>query len=202
VDAKEILSHCNESFDIVPFLYEHDKITNLKKRHKEIREYYRIKNAIASYLQPKSILEIGVRAGYSAVAFLSAVPTVSYLGIDAENGQHGGTKGYMEIAKKMLTANFPQAKMEFLKAYSHSPKVRSILKDKIFDMAYVDADHSYKGCLYDLELVAHRARYILVDDITFIASVGRACKYFLEKKKYKHIYMESLKGECLIRTNC
>ena len=50
---------------------------------------YETKFALATLLQPKTIFEIGVRAGYSAFAFLHAIPAASYLGIDA-NGDQGG----------------------------------------------------------------------------------------------------------------
>ena len=39
---------------------------------------------VAAMLQPRSIVEIGVRAGYSAAAFLSAAPDCTYLGLDAD----------------------------------------------------------------------------------------------------------------------
>ena len=48
----------------------------------EALQYYEVKHAIAKRLQPKSICEIGVRAGYSAYAFLSAAPAAEFLGID------------------------------------------------------------------------------------------------------------------------
>jgi hypothetical protein len=41
--------------------------------------YYRTKWAIVPVLQPKTILEIGVRFGYSALAFLNACPRARYL---------------------------------------------------------------------------------------------------------------------------
>ncbi len=46
-------------------------------------DYYRMKWAIAKVLQPESILEVGVRFGYSARAFLEACPDAVYTGIDA-----------------------------------------------------------------------------------------------------------------------
>ena len=49
-----------------------------------LQECYLFKHRLAQLLQPKSILELGVRYGYSAAAFLSACPMASYLGLDAE----------------------------------------------------------------------------------------------------------------------
>ena len=61
--------------------------------------YYRTKWAIARYLQPARILEIGVRFGYSAQAFLHACPNASYLGIDVDSSTHGGMKGAIHWAR-------------------------------------------------------------------------------------------------------
>ena len=51
--------------------------------------YYRLKWAVARVLQPQRILEIGVRFGYSAAAFLNACPNATYLrqgtGLSAEH---------------------------------------------------------------------------------------------------------------------
>jgi hypothetical protein len=56
----------------------------------EWQPYYRLKWAIASVVAPGSILEIGVRNGYSAGAFLGARPRARYLSIDADTDTHGG----------------------------------------------------------------------------------------------------------------
>jgi len=58
----------------------------------QLQDYYLFKYRIAALLQPQTILEIGVRYGYSAAAFLAARPTASYIGLDAETGTDGGVK--------------------------------------------------------------------------------------------------------------
>ncbi|HEY0983386.1 MAG TPA: hypothetical protein VGE80_14745, partial [Schlesneria sp.] len=63
---------------------------------------YETKYAIARLLQPQRIFEIGVRTGYSALAFLRAVPTARYLGIDANRNSHGGMRGAINHARKLL----------------------------------------------------------------------------------------------------
>src|ERR1039458_5111316 len=62
--------------------------------------YYRLKWAIARALQPATILDIGVRFGYSAFAFLDACPSASYLGIDADCEAYGGSRGAIHWAKQ------------------------------------------------------------------------------------------------------
>jgi hypothetical protein len=55
--------------------------------------HYRLKWAIARALKPQRILEIGVRFGYSAAAFLDACPNAAYLGIDNDSEMSGGQAG-------------------------------------------------------------------------------------------------------------
>lgn len=63
---------------------------------------YSTKFAVAHLLQPRRIFEIGVRAGYSALAFLRAVPTARYVGIDSNRDEHGGFCGAIEHARGLL----------------------------------------------------------------------------------------------------
>src|ERR1035438_10147495 len=72
--------------------------------------YYRLKWAIARELQPATILEIGVRFGYSAFAFLDACPSASYFGIDADCDAYGGCRGAVNWAKERTRGS----KAEFL----------------------------------------------------------------------------------------
>ena len=73
----------------------------LKHLFGEWVEYYRLKWAIARALQPRSILEIGVRYGYSAAAFLNACPRGHYLGIDLDSNTYGGVQGAIRWAQEI-----------------------------------------------------------------------------------------------------
>src|SRR5205814_10569899 len=74
----------------------------LRDRFEEWVPYYRLKWAIARYLRPASILEIGVRFGYSAAAFLHGSPKARYLGVDLDTDDFGGVKGAIEWARKIV----------------------------------------------------------------------------------------------------
>src|SRR5262245_60296304 len=63
--------------------------------------YYRLKWAIARALRPRRILEIGVRFGYSARAFLDGAPEAGYLGIDVDADRWGGQRGAIRWAKRI-----------------------------------------------------------------------------------------------------
>ena len=67
-------------------------------------ECYRLKRAIANVLRPGSILEIGVRYGYSAMAFLDGSPGSRYLGIDLDADTFGGSKGALDWARGAMCA--------------------------------------------------------------------------------------------------
>src|ERR1700733_10374952 len=78
--------------------------------------YYRLKWAIARVLQPRRILEIGVRFGYSALAFLDGAPDATYLGIDNDSDTFGGVCGAINWARQVA----PEGRAEFLIADSQS----------------------------------------------------------------------------------
>ncbi|GAF72494.1 unnamed protein product, partial [marine sediment metagenome] len=83
-----------------------DDPTATPARIKQYHGYYRVKYNICKAAEPKAMAEIGVRAGYSAWAFLQAAPKARFYGIDANNGKHGGKGGengcFWEWAKKIL----------------------------------------------------------------------------------------------------
>lgn len=140
----------------------------------EAEHYYRVKHQMAAklhHLRPiTSIVEIGVRAGYSALAFLAAVPGATYLGIDVDQGEWGGEAGYFEHAARTL-AGYQYA---FLHADSQ------LLQDlpAHYSLAHVDGDHSYAGALHDIRLCAHFADTLIVDDYDFIPTVRHAANEF------------------------
>ena len=142
--------------------------------------------------------EIGVRAGYGAAAFLAACPQASYHGVDAENRQHGGLPGAVGWARTMLARHFPGRAIRIdapLDTRQQTPDGSG------YDLAHVDGDHSFAGCLHDLELVERLGcPWILVDDIDYLPPVRHAVELFLGRTGYRHVYLPSFRGDCLIRT--
>ena len=162
-------------------------------------EYYKVKHDIAARINPHRILEIGVRAGYSAYSFLSACPESYYLGIDAENGSWGGGGGpWNQHARKTLSG----FNAEFIIA--DSQQIADLFL-RPFDLIHIDGDHSFKGALGDIKLcsrVLAASGTILVDDYDFIPSVRRACDVFLASDHgYCGEYIKSFRGEMLITKN-
>jgi hypothetical protein len=157
-----------------------------------LQDYYSFKHRIAQLLQPQTILEVGVRFGYSAAAFLSACPTAAYVGIDGETNSDGGVTDSNQWALDMLRRHFPAAQVAILKIDTQKQRIPV----GAVDFAHVDGRHTEEGCLWDLHNV--HATWILVDDVDYIPEVGRAVKRFVVGKQ--HVFFPGFRGECLIKT--
>jgi predicted O-methyltransferase YrrM len=151
---EEILSTAKEA------TYDFRKTANpddpLKHLFPEWVAYYRTKWAIAHALKPKSILEIGVRFGYSALAFLDAAPSARYTGIDIDSALFGGSVGAIEWARKECK----RYQAEFIVA--DSTKLTRFPDDE-YDLVHIDGQQDGQGTIHDLVLAAAQGRYILVD---------------------------------------
>lgn len=145
-----------------------------RSRPDEKREaYYRAKHEVAQRLQPKLIVEIGVRAGYGAFAMLSACPDARYIGIDADNGTHGWTKGALRHAAKIL------AKFEDQSIWIRDSQEVTRLPGDIIDLLHIDGDHSFEGCYNDLALADRSGvRWVLIDDYLSLREVREAVDKF------------------------
>lgn len=156
--------------------------------------YYRIKYRIAAQLPPiTSIVEIGVRAGYSAYAFLAAQPQARYMGIDADQGEWGGEAGYFDRARTVLQG----FAVDFLRA--DSQRLRALPAD--YDFAHIDGDHSYLGTLHDLNLCAASCPFLLVDDYDFISTVRAAVNEFIVRNRWGYHYVpdHGFRGNMVLR---
>ena len=122
-------------------------------------------------LRPRTICEIGVRAGYSAYVMLRANPTASVLGIEANfdeavQATSGGKKDFYKHALSTL-ADYD---FDVILADSHS-----LARIPAVDLVYVDGDHSREGCFRDLDLAFKSNDRVLVHDVTHIRAVQQAC---------------------------
>ena len=143
----------------------------------ETPRYYQVKFDLAKRLQPESICEIGVRAGYSALAFLQACPRAQYLGLDADEGMFGGVTGYIHHARERLepyNAVITRCNTQDLPL---DPEIAAVVQG--YQLWHIDGDHSFKGALSDL-MLAHQmgAKWILLDDYDFAPEVRRAGQVF------------------------
>lgn len=179
-----------------------DDPTATPGRINQYRDYYKVKYDICEEQNPLTIAEIGVRAGYSAWAFLQACPNAKYIGIDANNGRHGGAGGedgkFMRWAEKILS----DYQVEFIEMNTQSANDLSGVVCNV-DLFHIDGDHSTKGVYHDLTLAANvlsETGVIVVDDIDYINGVKVGADSWLkDNPTYTVEYKKSLRGEYLIR---
>jgi hypothetical protein len=132
--------------------------------------YYKTKFAIANMLKPKSISEIGVRAGYSAASFLMANTTIKYRGYDLNQGTWGGEIDFTKNAEVVLDKYLVDWSISILNS-----QMSIGLDCGSCDLFHVDGDHSYSGCLHDIALALKTgSKWVLVDDTDFIEPVRTA----------------------------
>ena len=184
----------NSDFDFRTFAYPGDPLRDL---FEDWVPYYRMKWAIARALQPKRILEIGVRYGYSARTFLDAVPGASYLGIDLDADSYGGIPGALEWAKRICAGH----QAEFLLANSQE---MTEFPGGLYDLIHVDGQQDRDGFFRDGQKALRQSRNVLVDgyfwsDETFDASnaLVRQFKSLIDH----YLVIPGYAGDLLIRTS-
>lgn len=140
-------------------------------------DYYKLKWSIARVIKPLSILEIGVRFGYSAAAFLNACPSAKYVGIDLDTDSFGGVKGAINWAKK-ITQPF---NADFLVA---NTQTMEYFPGDVYDLIHVDGQQDGDGSFHDLELAVRQGHYVLVDGYFWTRQNFLAVSDFLFKNSY------------------
>ncbi len=144
----------------------------LKHLFPEWVDYYRLKWSIAHVLQPASILEIGVRFGYSAAAFLDASPQARYLGIDLDSDTFGGTKGAIHWAEEIMRPFHA----EFL--VGDTQRMQR-LPGGTYDLIHVDGQQDGDGSWHDLQLAIKQGRWVLVDGFFWTEQNFLSASHFL-----------------------
>jgi SAM-dependent methyltransferase len=180
------------TFDFRTYAYDDDP---LQDRFESWVPYYQLKWAIASVIQPTSIIEMGVRYGYSAAAFLDACPTARYLGIDLDIDRDGGVSGALDWARTRL-AGF---RTEFLRADSQA---MDQLPGERWDLAHVDGQRDGDSTFRDLEKALRQADWILLDGYFWNSTNFRAAGEFLLRHHGDIefvLVIPSYAGELLVR---
>jgi hypothetical protein len=131
---------------------------------------------VGAALKPKSILEIGVRFGYSLASLSSGAGiTANIFGIDFESYAINSVAIATNSLKSLgVTANI-------MYGDSHLFDVEKKFGRKYFDLIHIDGDHSTNGALIDIAKYSKYTNKILVDDITD-ARVWHAVAAFVASK--------------------
>lgn len=162
-----------------------------------LQHQYENKHQAAKQCNPASIIEIGVRAGYSALAFLLACPKALFYGFDKNGGTHGGGFGLgYHYWAEILLAPYPTRLW---------PDFDTQAVDRLpvqAQFVHVDGEHTLRGTVHDMDLaVVAGARWILVDDIKHIGAVGEAVELWLAEHAdivVRTQVFEDIRGQMLI----
>ena len=167
----------------------------------KICDKYSVKYAVAKMVKPKIIAEIGVRAGYSAWAFLKACPSSIYYGFDdcSDENNPEWKLGFNALVhtESMLSDKFQESIVTMKNINTQSV---SDLGINDVDLFHVDGDHSYHGCMHDLYLAMWSLSengVILIDDYDFLQTVKMACDEFASKTGMTMVHIPSARGECV-----
>lgn len=185
----------NSIFEIISeeFFFER----NIKNDYLDCKRYYEYYYAISKFYQPSSILEIGVRFGYSLGSMVKASDKIQFVkGVDCEDPNYGSnTLKTAEInIKKYINSNI---KYEFLLQDSHL--IEKL--DQKYDLIHIDGDHSYDGKIKDLNLTLDHCKILIIDDYSFFPEVTKAaddwCKVNSSKIKSNYT-LDSIRGTLVI----
>lgn len=168
--------------------------------------FYRGKHDLAQTLHPERILEIGVRYGYSAHAFLSAFSwgrQPVFVGIDSNDPAHNAMgEPTLHWAHTMLTSTIPGATIELHTVNTRLRDFRSAIPGFVADLTHIDADHSYHGALDDMAKAWDvTARAMLVDDYLGCPSVHDAVDAFVRSTGAHMLTSPQGFGEALLLKN-
>lgn len=127
----------------------------------------------------RKVLEIGFNAGHSCEFFLKNLPHSKVVSFDICHHP------YTQIGLKYIQEHYKD-RLTFIAGNSvlAIPKYASDHPGEKFDLIYVDADHSYNGCLIDIvncKALADKETILLIDDYHF-SSVSKAVADCVEQK--------------------
>jgi len=162
-------------------------------------QYYQVKAQVAAWIQPRAVVEIGVRAGYSAIAFHMGHPYRRVVGLDLDEGTMGGVAGYAAHARARLAARRIHATVHVLDTQA----LEALPPDAWgADLCHVDGDHTPHGCGHDILLaVTSGARWILVDDYDYTEHVRDGTDFVVQALGLPASYVSDggYRGNLLIR---
>jgi len=141
-----------------------------------------VRYELCQRLQPKTILEIGVRCGYSAFAMLYGAPEALYVGLD----------NFSYHPKDLCLNAFDQLRniggfLNCLVLDEDTQKLNTLRDLQSHwgwpypDVVHVDGDHTFAGAIHDLDLAKDQLAIggsIIIDD-TKLSEVRTACVAWL-----------------------
>jgi predicted O-methyltransferase YrrM len=160
-------------------------------------DYYEIYYAIANWYKPKSILEIGVRYGYSLYTMVMGSDLVeTAVGYDIPDSMSGeykyvlhdhGKNSRFDIVRDNFKLYCPKS-INLDLQYVNTQEIDSL--EGSYDMIHVDGNHSFEGKMHDLELSLGRCKTLIVDDCAVFSRIRDAVIEFTTKQSssIKNLY--------------
>lgn len=150
--------------------------------------------AIAEFLKPRVIGEIGVHCGYSLWAMHQGAPDAMLFGWDNESIVPG-CLGYVEGRMYPAIAFFSKLDTQSVNNFP-----RGIPKGD-FDLFHVDGDHTPEGCCHDMELAWEALRdggTMLVDDVDYM-NLRPVVEAFAKEHNRPWFYLPTFRGMGVIK---
>lgn len=163
-------------------------------------QHYRGKYDLAVAMKPESIMEIGVRYGYSAHAFLLAAPGARFIGVDCDDGVLNAMgeptcDWALAMLSRTVTLGSPPALIRM------NTQTEDLLARVQWcsDLVHIDANHSYHGATRDMEAAWQRCnRAMVVDDYVGSPPVHDAVDAFARKTGAKLYLSGGPAGDALL----
>lgn len=160
-------------------------------------DYYKLKWALSKVIQPKSICEIGVGYGYSAIAFLDAAPEAHYIGINIDSGSHMDQIDVIHWPKN-ITRNY---QADFI---TSDYQDIAIFPEGEYDLVHINRPQDFDRTYYELEKALLHGRYILVDSFYGTNENFQSSSAFLRDNQNLIDYyfvIPGFTGQLLIKVN-
>ncbi|MGE3342320.1 MAG: class I SAM-dependent methyltransferase [Vicinamibacterales bacterium] len=158
-------------------------------------DYYPYLNALARDFKAERVLEVGVRFGYSAVAFIHGNSVREYVGLDYD--LYDPTSSTRSRENLDALRQQQHVDVTLLKVDTQSLDSLDLLGGRRFDFIHIDGDHSYEGALTDLRNfwnVLSVGGHMLVDDSIFYGAVRQACVDFAQEVNEPHFDVKTYRG--------
>jgi predicted O-methyltransferase YrrM len=133
-------------------------------------------DAVSEVVTPKTILEFGSCLGFSSTYFLQTFPEATVHSFDIRKqtvSDNNGTRSPSGV--DCVRLRYGDRFVFTQELTTTAPRYYS---ENQFELAFVDADHSYKGAALDIETCMKlKIPYIMVDNCN-LPDVANACDYF------------------------
>jgi hypothetical protein len=161
---------------------------------------YRNKHRITQALLPRSVLEIGIRYGYAAHAFLLSSHVDVYIGVDIDdpviNAMGEKTCGWALGMLERTTAK--GIRITHHTVNTRTTDIRTLIQGTV-DFTHIDADHTFTGALDDISKAWDLTRHaVLVDDYLGSPPVHDAVDAFVAQSGALLLQTPSGTGEALL----